>query len=207
MIVEAGGYVALPLALSDVGTNPAQAEKGRRLVDAMIRHESFFTDYERACEAHCGKCEKCLLAGTLAISALSDPKSMCWEVWSRDPESGLLLDFAGILRLSNVRRGCYADAHYFFFDGRLPDKTPLLEAWRSWAFSDASDWKALERVTTEIPVFAFALARHAVKRLGFGGPFTYSHKGTILPVEGVKRHAVRWHGEWWDVLVMGALRG
>lgn len=180
-------------------------QKWHRLLSTVIRHESFFTDYTKACDEGCGECSRCLTAKQVVTANLIDPKSMHWEVWSKDPEDGSLLDFVGILRLSNISPGCDATAHYFFFDGKLHDKTPLLRAWARWAFTDHENWLALTRVTVEVPAHAFALARHANKKLSFGGPFEYKHKGSKISVEGVRRNAVLKDGVWQDSLIMGRL--
>jgi len=189
--------------------DPNQAaiiQKWHRLLSTIIRHESFFTDYTKACDEGCGECSRCLTAKQAVTANLIDPKSLHWEVWSKDVNTQELLDFVGILRLSNVSPGCDATAHYFFFDGKLGDKTTLLRSWARWAFRDHDNWLALQRVTIEVPSHAFALARHANRKLKFGGPFEYRSKGTRLPVEGVRRKAVLKDGIWQDSLIMGRLR-
>lgn len=201
MIISAPPYEASPLQV--INQNAATVAKSHILLQKCIEHESFFTDYERACPTTCGECEQCIKAKQAVSGAILDPKAIAWEVWRHDLETHEYLDFVGILRLSRVKLGCDAVAHYFFFDGKLRDKTDLLHAWKEWAFSDAGEWKALHRVTLEIPSFAFALARHANRFLGFGGPFSYSHKGAKFPVEGVKEKSLLWRNEWHDELIMG----
>lgn len=181
-------------------------QKWHRLLSTIIRHESFFTDYTKACDEGCGECSRCLTAKQNVTANLIDPKSLAWEVWSKNPETNEILDFVGILRLSNISPGCDATAHYFFFDGKLHDKTPLLRAWARWAFKDHEHWLGLNRVTVEIPAHAFALARHAHRKLGFGGPFAYRHKGSKIFVEGVRRKAILKDSVWQDALVMGRLK-
>jgi len=181
-------------------------QKWHRLLSTIIRHESFFSDYTKACDEGCGGCSRCLVTKQAVTANLIDNKSLHWEVWSKDPETQEILDFVGILRLSNISPGCDATAHYFFFDGRLQDKTPLLRAWARWAFKDHEQWMALKRVTIEIPSHAFALARHAYRKLQFGGPFEYRSKGSKIPVEGVRRSAVLKDGIWQDALIMGRLK-
>jgi len=193
------------VALGLVDAEPAIA-KWHRLLSTIIRHESFFTDYTKACDEGCGECSRCLATKQAVTANLIDPKSLHWEVWSKNPETQELLDFVGILRLSNVSPGCDATAHYFFFDGRLQDKTTLLRQWARWAFKDHTGWVALKRVTVEVPSHAFALARHACRKLQFGGPFEYKFKGAKIPVEGVRRKAVLKDGVWQDSLIMGRLR-
>lgn len=183
----------------------AKIAQFHELLSHIIRHESFFTDYTRACDEGCGECNSCVAAKQSVIANLIDPKTIHWQVWSKNPETSEILDFVGILRLSNISPGCDATAHYFFFDGKLRDKTPLLKAWSRWTFSDHDNWKGLKRVTIEIPAHAFALARHANKKLGFGGPFDYRLKGSRIRVEGVKRDAVLKDGVWQDSLILGRL--
>ena len=207
-------YEAYPINYSSLfqkaafGQTPVQTaiEKWHRLLSTVIRHESFFTDYTKACAERCGACSRCQSAKQAVTANLIDSKSMHWEVWSKDPETEDLLDFVGILRLSNISPGCDATAHYFFFDGKLHDKTPLLKAWARWTFDDHEGWLGLERVTVEVPAHAFALARHANKKLLFGGPFKYTFKGSKISVEGIRRKAVLKDGVWQDSLIMGRLK-
>lgn len=185
---------------------PVLIQKWHLLLSAITRHESFFTDFTKACDERCGDCSRCQRTKQIVTSNLTDPKSMHWEVWSKNPETGEVLDFVGILRLSNISPGCDATAHYFFFDGKLNDKTPLLRAWARWGFKDHPNWLGLERVTLEIPSHSYALARHAHKKLGFGGPFEYKTKKAKFPVEGVRENAVFWKDSWHDLLIMGRLK-
>jgi len=196
-------YDAFPL--QTYRPNPQTVIKVSTLLKSIIAHESFFTDYTKACSNACGDCPQCLRTKWLVSAKLNDLNSLNWEVWSKDPETGLHLDFVGILRLSNVSPGCDATAHYFFFDGKLRDKTTLLESWADWAFTDKPNWKGLKRVTIEIPSHAFALARHATKHLKFGGPFEYRHNNTTIPVEGIRQQAVLWRENWHDLLILGRL--
>ena len=133
------------------------------------------------------------------------PDALNWEVWSKD-EFGKSLDFVGIIRLEKVLIGCDATAHYFFFDGKLKDKTSLLKAWKNWLFSEHGKWIPLHRITIEVPTHAFALARHAHKHLGFGGPYDYKYRNAKLKIEGVRELSVRWRGDWHDTLIMGCIR-
>lgn len=197
-------YEAFPLQLWN--PNPATILKTHRLLTNIIRHENFFTDYTKACDEACGDCSRCRQTKAIVGAKLLQTDSLNWEVWSKNPETGALLDFVGILRLSDVSPGCDATAHYFFFDGKLRDKTTLLEDWAQWAFTERPNWLPLKRVTIEIPSHAFALARHATKHLGFGGPFEYRHDNkTTIPVEGIRQNAVLWRGNWHDLLILGRL--
>lgn len=206
-------YEAYPIDFTNLvhkvtgGTDLAATliQKWHRLLSTIVRHESFFTDYTKACDEGCGECGRCQMTKSIVTANLIDQKSMHWEVWSKNPETGDLLDFVGILRLSNVSPGCDATAHYFFFDGKLQDKTPLLRAWTRWGFEVTDSWPGLKRVTVEIPAHAFALARHAARKLEFGGPYEYRVKGVKVAVEGVRQSAVLWKGGWHDMLIMGRL--
>lgn len=193
-------YVAFPLQVHN--PNEATVRKCRRIFSEFLGHENFFTDYRKGCEEKCGSCDRCLSVKKFVAETLLDRKSICWEVWEEDPE-GNLVDIVGILRLSRVDPGCDAVAHYFFFDHRLQNKTELLEWWRDWVFEDRENWVGLNRVTVEIPSHSFALARHAVKRLGFGGPFEYESGDVTIPVEGVKTSAKKKDGRWFDMLILG----
>lgn len=77
----------------------------------------------------------------------------------------------------------------------------------AWAFEDhpENNWRALQRITIEVPDFAFALARHASRKLGFGGPFEWKlpKGGPVMQVEGVKPKSVLWRGERRDLLLLG----
>jgi hypothetical protein len=82
----------------------------------------------------------------------------------------------------------------------------LLEAFVEWCFTEHEDWRALSRLTITIPDYAVALAKHATKKLGFGGPYEYKGlKGWTIPVEGVRQKAVRWRGRDCDLLCLGRI--
>ena len=171
----------------------ARADIISYIMRAMLKFETMFSDYQKE--------EETKLAAI--ASALTKPDSLTWEVWRA--EDGQVVDVVGILHLSEIRNGHDAVAHYVFFDGDLRGKTDLIEKVLDWAFTDHDDWPALQRLTIEIPDFAFALARHAQKKLGFGGPFKHRVGGKTVNVEGVKRGALMWRGEPRDLLIMGKL--
>jgi len=192
MILSAGDYIAKPLQLTFNNMNEmsAAAWKAQIIVKRCAAHEAFFSDYMRGCDKQCGGlCRSlspsCSLAQKAVVSTLTKPDAMLWEVWD-DQE----LDLVGILRLSEVVLGCSAKAHYFFFDGKLRDKTELLLEWKRWVFEEAG----LHRVTIEVPAHAHALARHAERDLGF-------------EMEGTMRKAIKWHGVWHDIYIMGCVNG
>ena len=170
--------------------NPARSEIISHIMRSMLRFETMFTDYQKEDETR--------LAAV--ATSLMKPDSLTWEVWRT--EDGQVVDVVGILHLSDIRNGHDAVAHYVFFDGDLRGKTDLIAKVLDWTFTDHKDWPALQRLTIEIPDFAFALARHAQKKLGFGGPFKHRIGGKTVQVEGVKRGALHWRGEPRDLLIL-----
>ena len=201
MIIQTKNLEAYPLIASNF--NEATVKKVHKLISTVVKHESYLTGYRSGCGSGCGICDDCLEVRRIVTANLTDPKAVAWEVWERDDDTGELLDFVGILRLSQFTIGCDATAQYYFFDGKLRDKTALLKAWVRWLFDDHPEWLGLHRVSVEIPAHAFALARHASKHLGFGGPFKYRANNVTIPVEGVKRDAILWRGNWHDILLLG----
>jgi hypothetical protein len=136
---------------------------------------------------------------------LSRRDALIWEVWRTDGADPQLV---GIVYLTEIEIGVDALAHYIFFDRELRDKTELLRSMLEWFFTPHAEvgWEPLRRVTVEIPDFAFALAKHAQRYLGFGGDFSLTlNAKTPLRVEGVKRSAFRWRGVDRNLLVMGCV--
>ena len=170
-----------------------------RIMREMLQFETIFTDYQRGCEGTCGACDNCMRALHCISYVLAHADSRSWEVWRED-------ELVGILMLTRVVPGMDAEAHYVFFDGKLTDKTSLLEEMIQWTFEDHEDWQALKRLTLVVPDFAYTLAHHAQRKLGFGGGFSYNLNGKRLQVEGIKRAAYRWRGIDRDMLVLGRLR-
>jgi hypothetical protein len=212
MFIFADNYQAVPLKLdfSNMKSLFASVAKYSAIISRCAARETFFSDFTRGCNGECdGFCTNrstnCQIARAAVIRSISKPDAIAWEVWKTDAEENYI-DLVGILRLERVTVGCDATAHYFFFDGKLRDKTKLLRAWNDWLFSDHEGWTALNRITIEMPAFMFALARHAVRKLGFGGPYDYSRGKTTIPVEGVKQNAFLWRGDWHDILSLGKER-
>lgn len=184
------------------------------VVSAVLRgvakYESLFTDYQRACEPVCDdatQCAKCASRLYRVSSILTDPKAYVWEVWKTDDDGS---EVVGIVYLTDIVVGGDATAHYVFFDQDLHSKTKLLEQMIGWCFEDhpEQDWVALKRLTITVPEFAFALARHATRKLGFGGPYKYKgQRGSEVSVEGVKKKAIPWRGDNADLLLLGRLNG
>lgn len=189
-------YEAIPLTAT-----PERAEIVSKILRQSAAHDTIFTDYQRACEDKCFDCDRCLTAIRTVARRLSNPNAMAWEVWKLGE-----VDLVGILYVTRVNPGVDAEAHYVFFDGKLADKTELIERVINWTFSEHGDWwEPLQRLTVKVPEFAFALARHAHKRLGFGGPIEYEHGDTTIEIEGRKRNAGRWRGDPVDKLILGRL--
>lgn len=200
---EAGGYKASRLQLEPADGSPeAKAHaiwKSHLLLGKLAAHKHFFTDFTRGCSGECSGFCKNLVPGCAVVKhrvagALLAKDAVCWEVTRQSTAAGQI-DFIGILRLSDIEPGCSAKAHYMFFDRSLKDKTDLLLAWKEWVFSNLN----LRRITVEVPANAFALARHAVRFLGFGGDYEYDG----LPVEGVMRGAKMLDGKPLDVIILG----
>ena len=178
-----------------------------KIIHELIAHETVFTDYNKACSDRCMECSDCARAIRAVTNALIHPDAMVWEVWS----TGDTVDLTGILYITDVVVGCDAKAHYAFFDNDLWGKTDVIKSVIDWLFEDHPEWVALSRLTIEIPDFAFALAAHATRKLGFGGDNEYTtrkksgKKSRTIPVEGVKRNALLWRDMYRDVLVLGLL--
>ena len=199
-----GNFVARRLQLEPADDSPtAKAHaiwKSHLILGRLAAHKHYFTDYTRGCTGQCEGFCRDLAAGCKTVkhriaAALLAKDALVWEVWRQTPK----IDFCGILRLSEVEPGCTAKAHYMFFDGHLKDKTPILQAWKEFAFTKMQ----LRRVTVEVPSNAFALAKHAVKYLGFGGGYEYRN----LPVEGVIRQAKVLDGKPLDLIILGCVNG
>lgn len=191
-----GRYEAFPFVAT-----PDRADIVSRIMREIASKETIFTDYYKACEAKCWACDQCLSRLAAAANVLSRPNALVWEIWEVEP-FGRPIDVVGILYLTGITYGVDATAHYFFFDGRLLNKTELLKNMLHWGFQDhLPGWKALRRITIEVPIYMYAQARHAYKRLGFGGSFSYNG----IKVEGVKRNAITWRGEDHDILILGLL--
>ena len=157
---------------------------------AAIGKDNPLNAYSHGCPEGCGECDLCLASKARIAQLLTHPASYTWEVWANDPH----LDLVGILVLSRVDPGRDATAAYTFFDGKLRDKTEVLQWWINWAFKTL----ALQRLSIEIPSYAFAALRHA-KKLGFGGPFAFQE----FSIEGIKRSALEYGDRQADLILMG----
>jgi len=163
--------------------------KAQYVFRKAIERETALNEYEKGCEEACGDCDQCLRVKNKVAALLTHPWTYVWEVHTTDP-----VDFVGILVLSRVDPGRDATAIFTFFDGKLRDKTEVLRSWFDWSFENF----ALNRITVEIPAYAFAAIRHA-KKLGFGGDFVYQN----FKIEGIKRQALMKEETPVDLVIMG----
>jgi len=195
-------YEVLPL-----NDSPARADIIEKLIRKVCLFDTVFSDFKETCQDKCFEnkemselCPLCFLRMQVVSVALST--GLTWEVWKTQEEPELV----GIIRLSDIRPGSDATGHYIFFDNDLRGKTEVIRRVIKWAFQDHDEgWQALRRITITVPDFAFALVRHATRKLGFGGEFSYRLKGKVVPVEGVKRKAIMWRGDARDVLQLGLM--
>lgn len=170
-----------------------------------VAHSAFFSDYVGSCQ--CGslcalEAPGCLERAYAIITDLSASDSLTWEVWAQDAQAADVA-LVGILRLTQIRSGDDANAHFYFFDAKgMKHKMPILRAWREWVFADSAGWRGLHRVTIEVPAYAKALGKIAV-RLGAGGPHKHPNG---LRCEGWRRDAIMWKGSRYDRLIMGVLK-
>jgi len=212
MEFRAGDFVARRLQLDPADDSLAAGAhaiwKSHLLLGKLAAHKHFFTDYTRGCSGECsGFCKDlvsgCKIVKHRVVAALLAGNALVWEVWRQPSGAAGPVDFCGILRLSEVEPGCDGLAHYCFFDKHLGDKTALLQAWKTWAFTEHPGWIPLNRVSIEFPETHYALGKHAMKHLGFGGPFEYKD----LKVEGVKQAAKVLDSKPINMLIMGCLNG
>lgn len=190
-------YELLPLVLT-----PARAEIISEIMRRTAAVETAFTGYGAPCEEDCissaktlpEMCETCKVRMQMVAETLGKRDSRAYEVWNE-------AEVVGIIYFTNVTTRD-ATGHYVFFDGRLRDKTGVISEAMEEMYA-----RGLARLTIEIPATFSALARHAQKKLGFGGAFAFETPGgDSFKVEGVKRGAIEWRGEAVDLMVMGRLR-
>ena len=191
-------YEIIPLLDS-----PSRADIISTIVRKCCGFDTAFSDFQSVCDDRCTDqknfeefCDLCRFRS--GVVALSLAQGLTWEVWGDS-------EVVGIIRLSDIKPGLSAKGHYLFFDSQLNSKTEAIQAVIDWAFTEHENWEPLERISIEIPDFAFALARHAHKKLGFGGPFEHRLKGKKIPVEGVTQRGVFWRGMNRDLLQLGLI--
>ena len=98
------------------------------------------------------------------------PAGLLWEV-----------DDVGILRLSEIKPGYEAKAHFVFWDKRFKGRQQLILNMMRWVFKRY----ALHRIVVEVPLYA-KRTMIAVEAIGF-------------KKEGRKREAVRHYDSWFDM--------
>ena len=114
----------------------------------------------------------------LSLKANGEPQlnGLVWEV-----------DDVGIVFLCDIEPGFEATVHFCFWDRRFLGREKLMTALLKHFITTFG----LHRVVAEVPRYA-TFYRKAVERLGFER-------------EGCKRQAVRYKGEWFDLLLYGIL--
>ncbi len=180
---------------------PGREKVMEEIVRKTCSFDTAFSDFQDTCADNCMEtadlqnlCQLCKVRAAVVGFALQ--KGITWEVWGED-------GVVGIVRLSDIKSGEDATGHYIFFDRNLSSKTEVLQAVIDWAFEAHEGWVPLRRLTIQIPDFAFALARHATRKLGFGGPFEFELHGKKVPVEGVTVGGITWRGMRRDLLTLG----
>jgi hypothetical protein len=136
-----------------------------------------------------------------------------WEIWNRvrnldaifsddtryDPvefsknllKDAVLLEVedGGIMSLSDLHPGTYAQAHLTFWDRHLSSRTKLIQECLFWAYTSFD----LHRIEVIIPAFARAIRRFLKEKLGF-------------TEEGVLRKRSKYKGDFIDQIVLSLLR-
>ena len=95
----------------------------------------------------------------------------------------------GILFLTGLRPGHYAQIHACFWDHRMSPRIPLLKECLIWAFTVFN----LVRLEALIPKQSYALRRILQRKLNF-------------QLEGVMRKRLRRHGVFCDLIIYSILR-
>lgn len=198
-------YDVFPLDAS-----PERAEILSHIMDLISATENVFADYTGTCAEGCldkklsfvDMCPACKERRRVIARSITAPNTATWEVWRVDADP----EIVGVISFTDITHDD-AKGHYIFFDHRLADKTPIIKNLMGFMF----DSVGVSRLTIEIPRPFAALAQHAQKHLGFGGPFKFTlprrdRRPVVLQVEGVKRGAIRWKGDMHDLLILGLVR-
>lgn len=187
-------YEAFPLR-----AGPERADVVSKLMRGIFNSDNVFLPTP-GCEEKCGEsdCEACQLRLVNIARVLGRDDAIAFEVWNTDE-----MDLRGTIYFTDVRHSD-ATGHFIFFDRSLgSDKVKLMQNVIDWAFSDHDGWSAKQRLTVEIPEYAFTLARFVYKKLGFGGPFKHELGGKEIEIEGLKRYATKYQDEPSDVMILG----
>lgn len=101
--------------------------------------------------------------------------------------------FVGVFYITNIihdgTRPIEADVHYSFFDRRHRGRVPLVKQMLKYAFEEYG----FQRFNATVPLYASKFTRHFVTNVGF-------------KVEGIKRAAAFYEGQWFNVMQYGILR-
>lgn len=96
-------------------------------------------------------------------------------------------DFVGVFYMTDITP-YQANVHYSFFDKRHKGRLDLVKKMLRYIFNRYH----FKRINVEIPLYATKYTRFFVSNLGF-------------TLEGRKRKAAYFRGEWWDVMQYGML--
>lgn len=91
-----------------------------------------------------------------------------------------------------------ASGHFSFWDGKIATRKQLVKQ----VIEVFARGYKLHRLWVRIPVYAYRAVRAAVQ-LGFSGPYEYRLLDRKVMIEGVSRLAIKYKGEWHDVLQLG----
>lgn len=90
-----------------------------------------------------------------------------------------------------------AYGHFSFWSGRLGERRKLVKELLE-LFAESFE---MHKLYVRLPVYAPGAIRAAVK-LGFTGPFKYRLRDRDIQVEAQLREAIKYKGEWRDVIIM-----
>lgn len=96
-------------------------------------------------------------------------------------------DFVGVFYLTDIT-GTEASVHYSFFDRRHKGRVPLVKKMLKFVFEKYK----FRRINASIPLYTRPFTRHFASNIGF-------------TLEGKKRKASFFKGDWYDVLQYGML--
>ena len=147
-----------------------------------------------------------------AAAALTDPRSLHWEVWTDK-------DLVGILQLSRIIPTVDALIHFLFFDGNLLGRRRFLWQFLGRCFQDLG----LQRISWEcpehVPLVNFMRSKLHFRYEGEGRVVnhpaidkTVRHKKLEKPDvwvarQGSRRQGAHFHeGEWKDIILLRLLR-
>jgi len=115
---------------------------------------------------------------TQNLSGDAEPMGLIW----------IIDDFVGMFYMNNIS-DIEADVHYSFFDRRHKGREPLVKAMIQHVFKKYD----FVRLNVSVPAHAGIRVRIFVEKCGFR-------------IEGKKRNASWWKGQWFDTYMYGILR-